>query len=103
MRYGLTDREWCDIDQILLANPRVEGVILFGSRAKGNHKPGSDVDLALVGALKLNDLLDLHEQLDDLNLPYRFDLVALREVDDADVLAHIRRVGVALAAREGVV
>lgn len=102
MPHGLTSEAWIAIAETLLANPRVEEVVLFGSRAKGIHKPGSDVDLALVGALELNDLLDLHERLDDLDLPYRFDLVSVRDVDDPAVLAHIERVGVSVASRVGV-
>lgn len=102
MQYGLTSEDWGRIKRVLSAHPKVEGVVLFGSRAKGTHKPGSDVDLALVGDLVLNDVLDLHNELDDLDLPVRFDLINYRQVTDPDVLAHINRVGVPILVRTGV-
>lgn len=103
MQHGLTSEDWGRIERVLASHPKIEAVILFGSRAKGIHKPGSDVDLALVGDLVLNDVLDLHNDLDDLDLPIRFDLVDYRRVTDPDVLAHVNRVGVPILARAGVV
>ena len=46
-RFGLRDALWQRITAALLRHPGVEAVILFGSRAKGTHRPGSDIDLAL--------------------------------------------------------
>jgi uncharacterized protein len=75
--------------------PQVEQVILYGSRAKGNYKNGSDIDLCLVGpSLTLPVLLNIDNALDDLLLPYKIDLSLLHHLDNAALRAHIERVGV---------
>jgi uncharacterized protein len=75
--------------------PSLERAVLFGSRAKGTHRPGSDFDLALVGAgLDWRTVDRVYDDLDDLLLPQRFSLVVLDDSADADVAAHIRRLGI---------
>lgn len=78
--------------------PQVEKAILYGSRAKGNYKPGSDIDLTLTGneALTLDVLYRIIDDIDDLLLPYTFDLSILHQISDPDVIEHIQRVGVVL-------
>ncbi|NBX83871.1 nucleotidyltransferase domain-containing protein [bacterium] len=79
----------------LTAHPQIHRVILFGSRAKGNFKTGSDIDLAIEAPdLSLTDLLRLQVELDDLLLPYKIDTLLLHLVDNADLLEHINRVGI---------
>ena len=57
MPYGLKDIELAKLNEVFAANERIERVVLYGSRAKGNYKPFSDVDIALEGAeLTHNDL-----------------------------------------------
>jgi uncharacterized protein len=72
-------------------------VRLFGSRAKGNHRTGSDIDL-FIEAPTLNSVrrLGLEMQLDDLLLPWKIDLVMANEVDNPALLAHVGRVGIPL-------
>jgi predicted nucleotidyltransferase len=85
------------ITGVLARFPDVEQAILFGSRAKGTYKPGSDIDLALSGAgLNWRMMGKLYDALDDLLLPYRFSLIVYDENTDTDVAAHIRRVGIPL-------
>ena len=83
----------CDV---LKRYPQVEKALLYGSRAKATHKIGSDIDLTLYGGtdLTLNVLLRIANDLDDLVLPYIFDLSIFRDITDPDLIAHIRRVGV---------
>ena len=67
------------------------------SRAIERNHSGSDVDLCLVApSLQLEDLLLLGARLDDLLLPWRFDLQLQHRIDHPELLAHIERVGVAL-------
>lgn len=78
-------------------NSRVQKAVLFGSRAMGNYKDGSDIDIALFGKdLKLNDLLDMSSELDNLWLPNRFDLVLFHHINEPALLDHIGRVGITL-------
>lgn len=73
----------------------MEKVVLYGSRAKGNHRPGSDIDLTLIGdRLDLNTLGDLAARLDESSIPYQVDLSLWRQIDHAGLREHIERVGV---------
>lgn len=94
MRYGLGDKIIAQINGVLAQNGHIQQAILYGSRALGTYRPGSDIDLALLGEqLTTADLLALHSALDDLLLPYTFDLAILHDIDNPDLLDHIRRVG----------
>ena len=95
MAFGLETEQWEQIRRVLLNSDRIEVALLFGSRAKGNFKPYSDIDLALEGNnLTLQDVLELHLALDELELPYKFDLVILNRIEKAALKEHIARVGI---------
>lgn len=95
MKHGLAAATVASIHQVLARHSEVESAILYGSRAKGNFKAGSDIDLTLLGD-KLNSIVlgRIDEELDDLLLPYEFDLSIFNRITHADLLDHIRRVGV---------
>ena len=96
MSHGLPAATVARIHEVLARHPEVERVILYGSRAKGNFKPGSDIDLTLVGdKLDPTIIARIDDELDDLLLPYRFDLAIFARITHSDLLDHIRRVGVA--------
>ena len=95
-RWGLSTSTWQKICDVLSHCPQVHQALLYGSRAKGSHQPGSDIDLCLEGSLSDSDLLSLLNTLDDLLLPYTLDICrfnALDPVADASLIAHIQRVG----------
>jgi len=74
--------------------PAVEKALLFGSRAKGVHNRGSDIDLTVVGpGLSWRSLGKIEDALDDLLLPYKFSLIIYNDKTDSAIAAHIRRVG----------
>lgn len=75
--------------------PQVERAVLYGSRAKGNYRNGSDIDLTLEGKdLTLSLLLKIETDLDDLLLPYKIDLAILSKIENPELKDHIQRVGV---------
>lgn len=87
---------------LLSDHPRVEQAILYGSRAKGTYRPGSDIDLTLIGAdLTYRDLAELAARFDESPLPYRVDLSLLAEIDNPDLIEHITRVGRVIYRRVG--
>jgi len=94
MRFGLKEKTIDNIHQVLIRYPQVEQAIIFGSRAKGNFKTGSDIDLALKGQLSLTTINKLSNEIDDLLLPYTFDLISLSGINNSELLDHIKRVGV---------
>lgn len=78
----------------------VDKAVLYGSRAKGNYKSGSDIDLTLYGVgLTHEDLMDISMALDDLLLPYTIDLSIYANLDNLELRDHIDRVGVVLFQR----
>jgi predicted nucleotidyltransferase len=86
-------REW--ILGVLSKNPRIEKVVLFGSRATGSFHIASDIDLALFGdQLTLTDLCQLSEALDELSIPQTIDLLLFDRVKNETLRAHIERDGV---------
>jgi predicted nucleotidyltransferase len=95
VKYGLDDKTIGGMQAVLAAYPEVDKAVLYGSRAKGNYKTGSDIDLTLFGSgLSLTVLHKIENELDDLLLPYKIDLSLFEQITDPDVIDHIRRVGV---------
>ena len=92
--------------QVKLANsfaaqPNLQLVWLFGSRAMGRHQSGSDIDLCLEGhQLTHLDRLRLMAAIDDLLLPWKVDLVLRHELPP-ELLAHLDRVGRCLWRQQG--
>lgn len=74
MKYGLTDNFISTIEEIFKKNNKITKLIIYGSRAKGTYKLGSDIDLAIVGDISLEELNKIAIELDDLDSPYTFDL-----------------------------
>jgi predicted nucleotidyltransferase len=94
MKFGLKEQTINKIIKVFQSFPEIEQVILYGSRAKGTNKQGSDIDLTIKGKnlnLQLINKIDL--ELDDLLLPYTFDLSIYNQIDNPDLLEHIKRVG----------
>lgn len=71
----------------------IESAVLYGSRAMGNFREGSDIDLTIVGSLDHRELLKVELELDELMLPYKVDLSLQHEIDNASLIEHINRVG----------
>lgn len=82
----------------------ISQAILYGSRAKGNYKIGSDIDLTLEiqGEPSNSILSNLDNALDDLDLPYSFDISLLHQISNENLLEHIKRVGVVFYSADGV-
>jgi predicted nucleotidyltransferase len=98
---GLRDGELRSIIEIIAARPPVDTALIFGSRAKGTWRTGSDVDIALSGhGLCHDDLVELSCLLNEESiLPYRFDLVDYRALQNQALREHIDRVGKVIFTR----
>jgi uncharacterized protein len=98
---GLTDEEISEMSEVFKRFPSIEKVILFGSRAMGNHKPGSDVDLALMGKVNEDTLFQVHEALEEETLlPYFFDVIAYEEINNPALKEHIDDYGKAIYKKD---
>lgn len=93
-RFGLSQEVIDKIKSVINKYPQVQRCIVYGSRAKGNFKPGSDIDLTLEApSMTLSELLKLESEIDDLLLPYKVDLSLKHQIDNQELLEHIERVG----------
>lgn len=100
--YGLTLEELESVINLFSRYQHIERVLIFGSRARGCHKPFSDVDLCIEGKDVTNDdIVSLKWQIDDLLLPYCFDLLMRQDVKNEELLSHIDREGKVIYERIG--
>ncbi len=99
-RFGLKPEVIEALHSVFSQFPEIDSVWVYGSRAKGNYRPGSDIDLSikLVPGVEASPTLlsKIRENLEDLNLIYMVDLSLYSEVENADLIDHIDRVGVRL-------
>lgn len=103
MMYGLKSETIHAIQEVLARYPDVDKAILYGSRAIGNYRVGSDIDMTLVGdKLNLTTLQKIELELDDLYLPYKIDLSIHKQIQNPELLAHISRVGKVFYSKEEV-
>ena len=94
-QFGLKPEEIAKINQIFAEYPEISKAILYRSRAKGNYKNGSDIDLTLISdRLNYRQLLQIQNQIDDLLLPYSVDLSIFSTIDNLHLIEHIDRVGI---------
>lgn len=92
---GLTQETYDKIIKVFRSFFEIEKVILYGSRAKGTYKPGSDIDLTLEGSsLNTTLLLHIENDLDDLLLPHKIDLSIYRLIDNTSLKNNIDKDGV---------
>lgn len=94
MRFGLEENDILKLQKIFADYPQIESIKIYGSRAKGNYKNGSDIDLTLIGQdLNLTIVNAIETQIDDLLLPYLFDISIYHQISNPDLIDHIKRVG----------
>lgn len=92
---GLSSQTVEKITRTFLTFPEIEKAVLYGSRAKGTYKTGSDIDLILYGKNLTEGIRDsIASTLDDLLLPYTIDLSISHSLTKGALLDHIQRVGI---------
>ncbi len=96
---GISEIQWEQIFNVLRQHPSMTRAILFGSRAMGTYSPSSDIDLALVGVEDELKAASIASELEELPLPYKFDVLALSAIEFQPLLEHIERVGLSVYLR----
>jgi predicted nucleotidyltransferase len=95
LKYGLTEKTISSIKDVFSKQKKIQKIILYGSRAKGNFRNGSDIDLTLVAVeMTFSELSKLMTEIDDLMLPYKFDVSLFHQIEDVGFIDHINRVGI---------
>lgn len=94
MKFGLKEETIDRINNVFAGFSDVQEVIIYGSRAQGTSRPGSDIDLTLKGdGLELERLNKIRGDLDDLLLPYTLDLSIYDKIESPELMEHIKRAG----------
>lgn len=96
--FGLKESDILTIKQVLASYPVIGEAYIFGSRAKGNYKNGSDVDIAIKGEnVSFNLIMDISDYLnEETMMPYHFDVLNYYSINNQELCKHIDRVGILL-------
>ena len=101
MQYGIPERAWAQVIDVLARHPKITRARLFGSRARGDFKPSSDIDLCIdAEGLSMSETFAIENALDDLMLPWKIDLLVWHVIDQPALTAQIDRDGITLMDRQ---
>ncbi len=94
--FGLSVQAVEAIQRVFSHFPDIDQVLLYGSRAKGNYRSGSDIDLTIKTKAEpsVRLLSRVFSELDDLDLAYGFDVSLFDQIDNENLIDHINRVGI---------
>ena len=99
--FGLSAETLAAIVKVVASVGNVQRALIYGSRAKGTFRPNSDVDIMLEGdALTISDLSLVEERLDDLLLPWRFDVCARNRVSNEALIKEVDTWGRVVYAKQ---
>lgn len=99
--FGITQKDITVLEEIFRKYSSVKLVHIFGSRAKGNFKPTSDIDLAIMNKNVSRDTAyQIKSDFQDSNIPYVIDLVNLEDISNKELIDHIKRVGIPIYSRK---
>ncbi|WP_320113074.1 nucleotidyltransferase domain-containing protein [Draconibacterium orientale] len=101
MPYGLSDKNLIQLKQLFARYNNIREVILYGSRAKGNYSEGSDIDLTISGdKLDFSVIQQINTDIDQLNLPWLFDISDYKSINNKELIDHINRTGITIYKKE---
>jgi predicted nucleotidyltransferase len=99
--FGLPDKTIELMSEIFIKYPGIEKVLIYGSRARGDYKNGSDIDLTMLGDVSEDDKFRISELIYDLPIPYMCDLSIFKNIKNENLIEHIERVGQVFYERGG--
>ena len=91
--FGLYPNSYKEIISIFQKYENIEKVIIYGSRAKGNFREGSDIDFTIFGSINYNELIKLKHEFYDSKIPYLVDISIYNQLSSVSLKEHINRVG----------
>jgi type I restriction enzyme S subunit len=95
MKFGLDENIIEELIKIFEKNSKVDKAFVFGSRAKGNYRPDSDIDIAIKGnEITIDDILKMSVAFDDKGIKYKIDLIDYNTIKEPALKEHIDRVGI---------
>jgi predicted nucleotidyltransferase len=92
--FGLSSNNIAKINSVFNQYSDINEVLIFGSRAKGNYRDNSDIDLVIKGKnINLSTLQEIENKLEELYIPNSIDLIVYDNINNSDLLNHINRIG----------
>jgi predicted nucleotidyltransferase len=91
--FGIYPNSYKEIISILQKHDSIEKAIIYGSRAKGNYREGSDIDFTLFGTIQYDELIQLKNEFEESYIPYLFDISIYNDLQSESLKEHINRVG----------
>ena len=91
--FGLPDKTVFLLNEVFSKYPKIEKVLIYGSRARGDYRNGSDIDLTVVGDISFNDKTCISGLIYDLPNPYTCDLSIFSDIRNENLVDHIERIG----------
>jgi predicted nucleotidyltransferase len=91
--FGIYPKSYHEILKIIESCASIDEVIIYGSRAKGNYREGSDIDITILGAVTKTDINKLWQDLDDSYILYKFDISIYNDLKSDSLKGHIGRIG----------
>lgn len=99
--FGLSAATLEKLNSVFAQHSAIDSVLIYGSRAKGNYRAGSDIDLTIKGGeISFAEFMQIENQIDDLMLPYTVDLSKYNQIDNKGLIEHIDRIGVVIYAND---
>jgi type I restriction enzyme, S subunit len=100
MKFGLEVQVIENITSVLEQYPKVDKAFVFGSRAKGNYRPDSDIDIAIKGYdITTDDIISISVAIETKGIAYKFDLIDYNSIKELALKEHIDRVGIEFYSR----
>lgn len=100
MMFGLPDEFLHVVEMFGETHSDIEQIILFGSRATGNYRSGSDVDLILTGRnLGIDNVIQFEIHLEKLDSLNKFDILIFDRIASADLIRQIETTGITLYSK----
>ncbi len=100
MKFGLAQHIIDNLITVFEQHPKVDKALVFGSRAKGNYRPDSDIDIAIKGQdLNTDDIIAMSVAFEEKGITHKIDLINYQSIQEPDLKDHIDRVGVEFYSR----
>jgi len=91
-KFGLSTKTIEAIHSVFSKYSKIEKITIYGSRAMGNYREGSDIDLVMTApTLTTSDLLKIENEIEDLMLPYKLDLSLFHQIENPDLIEHMNK------------
>ncbi|MBN1469258.1 MAG: nucleotidyltransferase domain-containing protein [Fusobacteriaceae bacterium] len=93
MNTGINEKTLKIIKDII-GKYNVEKRVIFGSRARGNYRYNSDIDIAIFGTINRNDFNRLLDELMESDCIYKIDLVHFERISNEELKKDILEEGI---------